>query len=120
MKALPSGCTERFFPSVVRGGRLAAAGRVLVWFCLAGWLAFPVAGAMWLLFAPAVSENLAAGISYKCVVPPNYWGWKNLRHSDMGQLTDGVIGEQWDTDQRADLHSSRFLGLGKNPSDYRV
>jgi hypothetical protein len=47
----------------------------------------------------AAPENIAAGVSYECAVPPNYWGWKNPNHSDVGQLTDGAVVETWSTDE---------------------
>ena len=45
--------------------------------------------------APSPRTNVAAGAGYKCVVAPNYWGWKNPRHGDHGQLTDGKTVEDW-------------------------
>jgi len=42
-------------------------------------------------------SNLVAGAKYECVFPPNYWGWKNPRHGDRGQLTDGNIVQTWNT-----------------------
>ena len=42
--------------------------------------------------------NIARGAKYKCVVPPNYWGWKGPQHGDRGQLTDGKIVNDWVSD----------------------
>src|SRR5687768_5320230 len=30
------------------------------------------------------SANVALRATYECVVPPNYWGWKNPAHPDTG------------------------------------
>jgi len=48
--------------------------------------------------APPTRKNLAAGAAYECVTPPNYWGWKNPRHDDHGQLTDGRTVDDWTLD----------------------
>lgn len=60
---------------------------------LAVWLV--VIGASSVSAAPDRVKNVAAGASYQCVPAPNYWGWKNPRHGDHGQLTDGNTVGDW-------------------------
>ena len=68
----------------------------------------------------APRQNLALHAKYECVLAPNYWGWKNPKHGDHGQLTDGKIVETWQTPQGYiySLPSSAgwsTTGAGKGP-----
>ncbi len=56
--------------------------------------------------SPATSQNLAQGVKYQCVTAPNYWGWKNPQHGDLGQLTDGKLCDTWRTDE-GEIYSLR-------------
>ena len=79
--------------------------------------AAPIAFAIGVFFVVASSgaENLAGGVSYDCVVPPNYWGWKLPQHGDTGQLTDGVTVETWSTEQGAIYTLPSSMGWMNQP-----
>ncbi len=58
-------------------------------------------GAVELTVTPPAQKskhNLARGVSYQAEPAPNYWGWKNPRHGDHGQLTDGRTVSSWSSD----------------------
>ena len=58
-------------------------------------------------------ENIAG--SYKCVAPPDYWGWKQPRHGDHGQLTDGVTVDSWTTPDGVFYSLASSAGWNKEP-----
>ena len=60
-------------------------------------------------------DNLAAGLTYECAPPPTYWGWKNPRHGDHGQLTDGQILETWSTEAGQFYSLPSSMGWNRMP-----
>lgn len=63
---------------------------------------------------PANDFTNVAG-AYKCVTMPDYWGWKNPQHGDLGQLTDGKIVEHWQTDQGPIYALRSSMGWSEKP-----